>query len=110
MSTTDTTSAFAVEVVPFEATDDHVAFTSTRFDHQSGHFSVTGFESVAGDAHVTAYAHEVTGVSFEPGLNFEGMPSVRLRIAGDVPATLVLFGVSLADVLVAAAAAIKDAS
>jgi hypothetical protein len=104
--------AFTITVRPFEADADGgcPAFTSTTLVNHTNTVSISGFEHEDGRTHVTGYLHKATGVRVEAGLTNDGEPSVRIAVKGDVTTYVTIFGVSLADLLVAAAEAVKDAS
>ena len=104
------TPAFTTQVKTFEAdpATDRPAFTSTTLDCTT--VSVSGFEhDDENRSHVTGYVHAATSIRVERGLDFDGAPSLRLTVTGDVNTYLTVFGVSLDD-LAAAIEAARSAS
>jgi hypothetical protein len=102
---------FTTSVKSFDVDDDKLrpAFTSTTLAHQSGTVVVSGYESASfSGSHVTGYVHHASGVSFSTGETDDGEPTVSISIAGEVPTKFTIFGVALADVLIAAAEAMRS--
>lgn len=102
-----TTPAFNTSVKEFPANEDHPAFTSTTVRHKVGTLTVSGFEDAKGHVHAVGYVHHANGVSFTTGVTSEGEPVVVMHIAGEVSIQITIFGVELADVLAAGAAAME---